>query len=131
MYDQKQKPDQAQNQTAHARLTKEQLKGLLNDFLDQLIASTPPAIMDQQVSMNQQPKGPTVDELHQAWLEGGDKKVGKIMMRADGSRMVPSPQDLTLAYQKGGGDLLGALMANMDEEEPDNSEPEWDERRWR
>src|SRR5215469_12570012 len=42
MDDQEQKREQAQNQTEPAPLTKEQLRGLLNDFLDQLIASKLP-----------------------------------------------------------------------------------------
>jgi hypothetical protein len=47
MDDQRQNREQAQNQTEPAPLTKEQLRGLLNDFLDQLIASkrTPAAGM--------------------------------------------------------------------------------------
>jgi hypothetical protein len=43
MDDPHQKPEQPQDAPPPAPLTKEQLSGLLNSFLDQLIASKPPA----------------------------------------------------------------------------------------
>jgi hypothetical protein len=81
--------------------------------------------------MDQEQTGPTLQELHQAFLDGGQEKVGLLMTRADGKKMVPSPKDLFLAWQFGGRELLGALMSNMDGNELDDSGPEFDERRWR
>jgi hypothetical protein len=71
--DKQQKPDHLQYQTAP--LFNEQLRNLLNNFLDQLIASkTPaPAGMDQpHDSKDQQPQqeGPTLEEMYQGWKEG-------------------------------------------------------------
>jgi len=93
------------------------------------------AAMDQQQeSKSQQPKqqGPTLDELHRAWLEGGEERLGQMLTRADGGKMIPSPEDLTLAYYQKGAALLDALMSHMDglvdEDDPD---PAWGERRWR
>jgi hypothetical protein len=90
--------------------------------------------MDQQQyeDKKEQPaqEGPTLDELHQAWKEGSDEKVGQVMVRGDGKTMIPSPQHLVLVWQKGGKELLGALMLNMDGDE-EGPDPEWGERRWR
>ena len=74
---------------------------------------------------------PTPDELYQGWLEGGSERLGQLMIRADGKRLVPSPKDLFLAWGRSGKELLDALMSNMGGTEPDDSEPEFDERRWR
>jgi hypothetical protein len=53
-------------------------------------------------------------------------------MTVKGKKMIPSPEDLFLAHQKGGKELLEALMANMDGlGEEDDPDPEWNERRWR
>lgn len=73
--------------------------------------------------------GPTPDELIQGFRSGGVEKVSQLMT-VNGRRMVPSPEDLFLACQKGGNEMLGALMENMDGDE-DGPDPAWNERRWR
>ena len=85
--------------------------------------------MNRQQKKKGQHPGPTLDELYQALREGGKRKVTE-MMTVNGKKMIPSPQDLALAWQKGGKELLGALMENMDGDE-DGPDPEWNERRWR
>jgi hypothetical protein len=133
MHDQQKKTEQPQEHPEAAPLSREQLRNLLSDFLGQLTTTKPPtpAIVEQpKDNENQQADGPTLDELHQAWKEGGDEMVDQVMVRADGKKMVPSPRDLALAYQKGGKELVGALMENMDGDE-DGPDPEWKERRWR
>ena len=76
--------------------------------------------MDQQA-------GPTLDELIQAFRNGGVENVSQLMT-VNGRKMVPSPEDLFLACQKGGKEMLGALMENMDGDE-NGPDPEWGERR--
>lgn len=115
-------------------LTKEQLKNLLTDFLDELPTSKPPAparLDQQRRGDDQQPKqdGPTMEELYRALQEGGKEKVSQMMI-VKGKTMIPSPEDLCLAYRDGGSEMLEALMANMDGDE-DGPDPEWNERRWR
>ena len=119
-------------------LSKEQLRSLLSDFLSSLATSPPPVpskVVKKQESHGQEEPteemtGPTPEELHRGWLEGGKGRLGQMLMRADRKKMVPSPEDLFLAHQKGGRKMLGDLMANMDGDE-EGPDPEWNERRWR
>lgn len=79
----------------------------------------------------EQQRGSTLGELYQALQEGGIEKVSQLMT-VNRKKMIPSPQDFLLAWQMGGKELLGALMAHSDglvgEDDPD---PEWNERRWK
>jgi hypothetical protein len=90
--------------------------------------------MDQQHEHKDQQQGqekrPTLDELLQAFREGGNERVGLLMLRMDGKKMVPSPADLFLAHQKGGKEFMGALMANMDGDD-DGDDRDWSGRGWR
>jgi hypothetical protein len=85
----------------------------------------------QESNDHHQPEGPTLDELLLGFREGGQEKLVQLMT-INGRRMIPSPQDLALAWQQGGKELLGALMSHMHGlVEVDDPDPEWNERRWR
>lgn len=109
MDDEQKKQDQPEDVPPPAALTKEQLRGLLNSFLDQLIASKPPA-------------SPIVDEHQNPDQE--EEPVPKV-------REIPSPADLFRAWQQGGREKLGELMKGMDGADEDDTLPEWNERRSR
>ena len=107
MSDQKRRPEQSQDQTS--QLSKEQLRNLMNDFLDQLIAAKPhlPTSMDNDQNPHEEQEEEPM------------------------AREIPSPADLFQAWQEGGAEGLWKLMATMDGEDEDDVLPEWDERRWR
>jgi hypothetical protein len=92
MDDQKQKPEQAQDQTATATLAKEQLRGLLNSFLDQLIASKPPGSPSRDQQPRPRPQQPQ-----------------------PGQKYMPTPEELFEGYQRGGEQKLKKMLGNMPE----------------
>ncbi|HKF46075.1 MAG TPA: hypothetical protein VKB38_01870 [Terracidiphilus sp.] len=65
-------PVESGDESSSASLSREQLRNLLNGFLDQLVASRPPAPVNR-------PSMPTPEDLFRGWQEGGKEKLAEML----------------------------------------------------